>query len=129
MKKYIFFLLVSFLFSGCIGIGIVHPTSYKENYFIGKNYEEVIKNINLEYFSKKNNIITYKRKKDEFKYAGVVPMIGIGIPLVLPVGYVYEYYVFKNNICIDESIDSTTWNGFMCGLLNENGKMGCGILK
>lgn len=129
MIKFLFSILFIILFSGCIGIGVVHPTLYKENYFIGKSYENVKSKIDMELLSKNNNIITYKRKKDEFKYAGVVPMIGIGIPLILPIGYVHEYYVFKNNICIEESIESTTWNGFMCGLLNENGKMGCDFLK
>ena len=128
MIKLILISSISLLFSGCIGIGFIHQkdTNVTEN--IGKRFESMLYNN----CSKKNDLnnTVYICKKDSYDWKGVVPMIGVGIPIAIPVGYNKDvYYVDEYNIITKEIHKDTSWNGFMCGVLNENGDTGCSFLK
>jgi hypothetical protein len=130
MLRILLSIIIAVFFSGCIGIGVVHSTKYEETKNIGKTTKQ-IKEIysNITFVEKKENIEYFIAKRDNFDLKGIIPMIGIGIPLVFPTGYLNTEFQFENNTLIKEYYEDTIWSGFMCGILNENGKMGCSTLK
>lgn len=130
MIKSISLILTVFLFSGCIGIGFVHDKEFKNEDNIGKSFNDINKSYsNLIFVKSENGISSYRYKTDDFDLIGIIPMVGIGIPLVIPVGYLNDDFKFKNNVCVEQISRNSGWTGFMCGMLNENGAMGCSLLK
>lgn len=133
MKNILLFCL-GLLFSGCLGIGFVHQEKLVQTTCEGTSLKSYLKsskdfNTSFEFVETDNNISMYKRKTSDYDLKGIIPMVGIGIPLVIPFGYNYEYFYFKDGYCFKEVVENSTWTGAMCGLLNENGKMGCDTLK
>jgi len=61
-------------------------------------------------------------------YIGIVPMIGIGIPLILPLRNNKIILTLESENLTKATTIQTDWSGYMCGLLNGNGRMGCSTL-
>lgn len=53
-------------------------------------------------------------------FAGIVPMIGIGIPLIVPSGSDYVNICFKNGRAVEATESFTGWSGGYYGPKNEN---------
>jgi hypothetical protein len=119
--------------TGCVGIGVVHSKDRQP-----ECENQYTKEYNLNYLKKiygepkdiieEAEVTSYLYTKDNMALRGVIPMIGIGIPLVLPIGTDYYEIRYKDNKCIDIREEYTEWSGYMCGYLNENGKRGCDTL-
>ena len=77
---------------------------------------------------KKDRLIYYIFEKKSSTFRGIIPMLLIGIPIILPFGSDNLTLIYKNNKCLKINNEYTDWSGFMCGLLNENGKFGCSRL-
>jgi len=119
------------LFNGCVGIGIVHQHERDEEYYVGKTVNEIEKIFQERKLVDKyteNNKLIYEYEIEDVAYRGIVPMIIIGIPLIIPVGSNETNIEFENGVCTKAVEGYTNWSGYMCGLLNENGKMGCAPL-
>ena len=130
--KMLIVLLIALALEGCVGIGVVHS---KES--IKECSNEDSKQKNLEWLEKtygkaelkeKNNQTEYVFVKDSTAFRGVIPMLFIGIPLVLPLGTDYYSVTYEGDKCIGVQSEYTNWSGYMCGILNENGRMGCSSL-
>lgn len=61
-------------------------------------------------------------------YIGIVPMLGIGIPLILPLRNNRIILTLESENLTKATTIQTDWSGYMCGLLNENGRIGCSTL-
>lgn len=130
MKIYLFSLSVVLLLSGCVGIGIAHRKEWHNPNEIAKSMEEVKRRHKGEPQIKHEDnkeVWTYKK---ESAHWGIVPIVVIPIPLVLPVGTNYDRIEFENGKCVKEIVEYNGWTGFRCGLLSEaSSKMGCTTLK
>ena len=59
------------------------------------------------------------RYKTGMSMVGVVPMVGVGIPLVVPTGSDYTDIYIKNELAVKAHVSSTTWSGGYYGPANE----------
>jgi len=131
LKPIIFIISISLLITGCVGIGVVHSkdrqseceNQYTRDYtlnYLNKIYGEA-KSISVI----DKNTTTYLYTIDNMAWRGVIPMIGIGIPFVLPIGTDYYEITYTDDKCIKTKEEYTEWSGYMCGYVNENGKKDC----
>jgi hypothetical protein len=133
LKTTLLTITISMIMTGCVGIGVVHSKtriSECDSYYAKEKNLNYLKNLYGEPkdITIKENTTSYLYTKDNMALRGVIPMIGIGIPLVLPIGTDYYIIKYKDEDCIDIEEEYTEWSGYMCGYLNENGKRGCTTL-
>ena len=138
MKKHVnlFILSIFTFFTGCVGGGIVYSkkTTY-ENFSIwassSKEFKYIdtsteLKNPNKSDFIKvwgEPNKIKYEKEttiwiyKTDTSWAGIVPMIGIGIPLIIPTGtncIELHFYNDEDHPFLGVAYH-TSWAGFAYG--------------
>jgi len=53
------------------------------------------------------------------RMAGAVPMVGVGVPLVVPIGSEYVDIYMKDQLAIRAEMLGTTWSGGYYGPENE----------
>jgi hypothetical protein len=70
------------------------------------------------------NATTFVYKKG-FAWAGIVPMIMIPIPLVVPVATKSTSLVCENGVVMRASGTETVFRGGYCGLISEEPRWGC----
>jgi hypothetical protein len=131
---FLFLALACCLLSGCYGGGVVHSrTTTTENFSLGYRGEvhPESKEGNpteaklQELWGKPDSKIDEKdgvviwRYKTGMSMAGVVPMVGVGIPLVVPTGSDYTDIYIKNELAVKAHVSSTTWSGGYYGPANE----------
>lgn len=74
-------------------------------------------------------VAEYWTYKVDTGYVGIVPMIGVGIPLILPLRANKVILTIENEKLSKATTVQTGWSGYMCGMLNENARWGCAKLK
>jgi len=63
-------------------------------------------------------------------WAGIIPMLILPIPLVIPTGHDYVELLFEGENAVNARTSQTGWSGFACGLLDTSGSnWGCGALR
>lgn len=136
---------MALLLSGCVGIGVVHSKveEYGDFALSGKpnlrpNEKGAVTKAELKSKwgepDKIKNADDPRQQRwvyyDGLSWAGVIPMIGIGIPLILPSGHDYVEITFADEKAIGARRSRTGWTGFACGFLDEGGvRKGCDTLK
>jgi hypothetical protein len=55
-------------------------------------------------------------------------MVGIGIPLLLPIGTNTDTIEYSNDKCLYQ-FEKTTWHGGFCGIISNDLSPGCSKLK
>jgi hypothetical protein len=130
--------------SGCVGIGFVHSKVDEYDGFLlgpkpevrgGGNVGITQADVKSQWGTpdKIEDGATAKQRwiyYDGLSWAGVIPMIGIGIPLLVPSGRDYVEMVFDGDKAFRARRSRTGWSGFICGFLDEGGvQKGCATLK
>lgn len=62
----------------------------------------------------------------ELAFSGPVIQVLIPLPLVFPVGYRHTTLVFENQKLVRVVAENAEYDGFLCGLQDEAGHVGCG---
>ena len=138
MRRTINFLCIVFgcgLLSGCYGGGVVHSKTktferfglgYKGDVYLQTAAENPTEAKLQELWGKpdttrheKDDVVVW-RYKTGVSAAGLVPMVGVGIPLVVPTGSDYVDFYIKNGVAVKAHVSSTTWSGGYYGPANEN---------
>jgi hypothetical protein len=72
-----------------------------------------------------SNGSTFVYKEEGFAWAGIMPMIGIPIPLVIPVESKSTTLICKNDVVIMASKTVTGYSAAYCGMISEAPQWGC----
>lgn len=120
------------LLSNCVGIGLIYPTKdiYERKFKSEK--EDVSRPYKIKKISESSEIWIYK--DDGFKWAGVFLIVGVPIPLAIPVGKNKTYLFFENDLIVKQINTSTTYTTATCGFMFNTdvkapGSVGCEIIN
>jgi hypothetical protein len=137
---------VSLVLSACVGGAVVYPKKEKYTHFSVSSLSRSLpiagyrpdhnptKSEITAAWGKADEIIIQRRQEQIWKYTngfnwyGVVPMIGIGIPLVLPVSRDYTEVYFKGDNAEWAVFSHETWSGG-CWCPDNEGNMKYGFRK
>ena len=132
MKKVITILTLLVHLSGCVGVMIVHNDESTKIHEIEKAKKEdlLTKTILLKRYGepdeKSENQWTYYR--DGFRYFGVMAVVLIPIPLIIPTGKEKNVYEFEGDVVVRQTFYTDDQHGFVCGILPAGHpaiKLGC----
>jgi hypothetical protein len=129
------------ILNGCVGFVAVYPKdstpiehpsigSEKASYYPGSAKEPTActdletrwGEPNLKSTDGSESTLTYK---SGFVWAGLVPFVGIPIPLVLPVWRKHATFVCKDGVVVTASGNVTGYAGAYCGIISERPDYGC----
>jgi hypothetical protein len=128
------------MLSGCVGLAVFYPTESTRvdpstGYKKGANYQDMEKaptncteleghlgEPNLRSTNGNERTLVYRTG---FVWAGVVPMVVLPIPLILPVGRKHSTFLCRDNVLIKASGTTTGLSGAYCGYTNAQFDFGC----
>lgn len=126
---------------GCVGIGVLYPkdypttdnpdvsviaghySSHKTSYSL--DCTEVIRKWGEPSQTYKNNEETLLVYKHGITWAGIMPIIGVPIPIALPVGRKSTSLVCKGDQVIKAMRTGTGIASAYCGMISEKPEYGC----
>lgn len=124
------------VFSSCIGMAVIHPFSYERDKFsiypsskgsYNSERENPTKDEVLRLWGEPDKIyledgIQVWKYNDGVNWIGICPIIGIPIPLILPIWQGKSEIYFDGNTAIKFYHNYTTWSGF-CYCPENEGNM------
>lgn len=130
------------LLSGCIGGALVYPTTsppiehpwigvevgtYNEPYrsWAPTKCTEVMARWGKPDQQSVDGRVTTLVYKKGFAWAGILPIIGVPIPFVIPVAQKSTILACENDVVMSASGTATGYSGAYCGLISEAVKWGC----
>jgi hypothetical protein len=125
--------------SGCVGIAFVHPKVDEHDRFylaarpsvLPTSAPNTTKTEATEHWGTPDKIEHVDAVRERWFYynslswAGIIPMLILPIPMVIPTGHDYVELLFEGENAVKARTSQTGWSGFACRVFSD---LGCGAL-